>query len=159
MALTKADIQVLTVTAADLGLGNVTNESKTTMFASPVLTGTTSVEKVQEKLNVGSSIANNVTFDYNNGAVWHSSISANVTADFTNVPTADSKAYTFTIIVQQGNPSYVINAVTVNGTSVTIQWQGNLTPTGGTVGRRDVFTFTILRISATWIVLGSMASF
>ena len=30
-----------TLTATDLGLGNVTNESKSTMFASPTFTGTT----------------------------------------------------------------------------------------------------------------------
>ena len=40
MTLTKVDSQLVTITATDVGLGNVTNESKATMFTSPALTGT-----------------------------------------------------------------------------------------------------------------------
>lgn len=40
MALTKVTGTVSNITAADVGLGNVTNESKATMFTNAALTGT-----------------------------------------------------------------------------------------------------------------------
>ena len=40
MSLTKVDSQLVTITATDVGLGNVTNESKSTMFTNPTFTGT-----------------------------------------------------------------------------------------------------------------------
>jgi hypothetical protein len=51
-----------TVTAADVGLGNVTNQSKATMFASPVFTGTVALPA--GSTIGGASIANtgNITF-------------------------------------------------------------------------------------------------
>lgn len=190
MALTKADIQTVSITATDLnlgnvtneskatmfaspaftgtptgitathvGLGNVTNESKSTMFASPTLTGTVNVSTVQEKITVQS--ASGVTnFDYSNSTVFFvSSIGSNVTAQFINVPTTDARATNFTIIVQQSTVAYLITGVTVNGTAVTPMWLGNVTPSGGTTNRRDVFTFTVLRISGSWAVMASMTSY
>lgn len=163
MALTKADSQVLTVTATDVGLGNVTNESKATMFTGPTIsnptfTGTVGVEKVLEKVSTTTGNGN-TTFDYTNGTVWHITVGGAVVANFINVPTTDARVTTFTIMVQQGSPAYLITTVTVNGTAVTIQWQGNITPSGGTANRKDVFTFSVLRLNSVWQVLGSMSSF
>lgn len=42
MPLIKANKDVVTLTATDVGLGNVTNESKATMFTNPTFTGTVS---------------------------------------------------------------------------------------------------------------------
>lgn len=47
MSLTKADGQVISITATDVGLGNVTNESKATMFTDPAFTGTVDLSSIR----------------------------------------------------------------------------------------------------------------
>ena len=100
-----------------------------------------------------------VTHDLTTGTLFlHSSVSASFTANFTNTPTTDNRSIIVTLVVTQGATAYIPNAVQINGAAQTINWGGGSAPTG-TVNKRDVFTFALIRSSSTWTVLGNYASF
>lgn len=64
------------------------------------------------------------------------------------------------ILVKQGNTAYMPTALQVEGTSLTIDWEGNSAPSG-TANGKDIVTFDIYHGStiANSIVLGSSKSF
>ena len=250
------------VTATMVGLGNVTNESKATMFASPTFTGTTTLQQSTEVLNLisgaggvstftvtsdGSSayvingvnnptlnlvrgvtytfnvnasghpfwiktaqvtgtgsdystgVTNNgddvgtITFavpldapstlyyicqyhsgmvgtisisdasivvhDFATGAIWyHSDISANFTANFTNVPTTNDRTLAVVLVLNQGATAYIPNAVQINGVAQTILWQGTVLPVG-TTNRVNVVSFTLVRTGSAWTVIGALTTY
>ena len=147
------------ITATMVGLGNVTNESKATMFASPEFTGTTTLQQSTEVLNTKTAATGTVIHDFSTGAIfYHSSISANFTANFTNVPTTDNKTISVVLILSQGATAYLSEAVQIDGAAQTILWQGGAAPSG-TASGRDIISFTFIRTSSTWTVLGSGTSY
>jgi hypothetical protein len=87
------------ITSTMVGLGNVTNESKATMFTSPTFTGTTTLQQSTELLDTKTSATGTVVHDFSTSAIWyHSSISANFTANFTNVPTTNNRTVVGSLI-------------------------------------------------------------
>jgi hypothetical protein len=147
------------VTATHVGLGNVTNESKATMFASPTFTGTTTLQQSTEVLNTKTSATGYVNHDYSTGSVWyHSSISANFTAGFTNVPTTDNRTIVCTLILSQGATAYIPNVVQIGGVGQTIKWLGNVEPPGN-VNKIDIVSFSMIRTGSAWTVLGSLSTY
>lgn len=159
MALTKADSQVVSMTATDVGLGNVTNESKATMFASPVFTGTVALPAVTEPLTVLTGSTGVVTHDTSVANIfYHTGITANFTANFTNVPTTNNRAVSYAIVLVQGGTPYIPSAVQIGGVAQTINWSGN-TQGVGTANRTDVVIFQLFRVSDAWRVIGSLGSF
>lgn len=82
-----------TVTATDVGLGNVTNESKATMFTSPTFTGTVTLPTNTEIITALTGATGVVTHDLSTSNLfYHTSISASFTANITNVPTTNNKS-------------------------------------------------------------------
>jgi hypothetical protein len=226
------------VTAAMVGLGNVTNESKATMFASPTFTaptnisnttneiqalivrtytdakltvgvadaattvaikalnlagtsgqdldiqgnnflylraggaiklsaeiagctlyGTTTLQQTSEVLNTKTTATGTVVHDFLEGAIWvHSSISANFTANFTNVPTTNNRTINVVLVLIQGATARIPNAVQIAGSGQTILWQGGTAPTGN-ANKRDIVSFTLLRTGSAWTVLGSLSTY
>jgi len=146
------------VTATHVGLGNVTNESKATMFTDPIFTGTTTLQQSTEVLNSKTTATGVVAHDFSTGAIWyHSSISSNFTANFTNIPTNDDRTIVCTLILAQGATPYVPNALQINGVAKTINWQGG--SVAGTASKIDVVSFTLIMKSSTWTVLGSLTTY
>lgn len=146
------------VTANDVGLGNVTNESKTTMFASPTFTGSVTLPTNIEVITPLSGATGTVTHDLSTSNLfYHTSISASFVANITNVPTTDNRSIGVTIVLSQGATPYTISGINIDGSSQTIKWQDNITPVG-TAGKTDVYFFTLIRASG-WIVIGSLATF
>ena len=95
-----------------------------------------------------------VTHDLSTGAVfYHTSPAANFTANFTNVPTTDSRVLMVTILVNQGATPYIPTAVQIDGVAQTIKWIATITATGN-ASKIDVITFSLVRTSAAWTVLG-----
>jgi len=95
-----------------------------------------------------------VVHDLSTGAVfYHTTPSANFTANFTNVPTTDSRVLMVTILVNQGATPYIPTAVQIDGVAQTIKWIATVTATGN-ASKIDVITFSLIRTSAAWIVLG-----
>ena len=152
-------INPVAVTATSVGLGNVTNESKATMFTSPTFTGTVTLQQSTEVLNTKTSATGTVTHDLSTGTVfYHSSITANFTANFTNVPTTDDRVYTPTVILSQSSPAYIVSIVQIDGFGQTINWANGTAPTGN-ANKQDVFGFSLIKSGSAYKVLGQMSTY
>ena len=147
------------ITATMVSLGNVTNESKSTMFTSPTFTGTTTLQQSTEVLNTKTSATGTVTHDFSTGAVfYHSSISANFTANFTNVPTTNNRTIVVSLILAQGVTARIPSAVQIDGSAQTIKWQDNTVPTGN-ASKVDIVSFSLIRTGSAWTVLGGLSTY
>lgn len=114
-------------------------------------------ELVETIVDVSIS-SGSVTTNFNDGNIFYidTSPSENFTINATNVPTVNNKATTFSIIVKQGSTGYIPSNFAINGSSQTIRWVGGANPTPtSTLNDIDIFSFTLLRLSDSWIVLGN----
>jgi len=99
-----------------------------------------------------------VTFNLTNGNVGYLSASAssNYTLNVTNPSTTDGRSTTVTLFALQGATGYIPSAVQVSGSAQTIKWAGGTAPTPtSTSGKIDVFSFSLIRRSSAWTVLGT----
>jgi hypothetical protein len=70
------------------------------------------------------------------------------------------ESITIAHLVQQGGTAYYNSAVTIDGSSVTPEWQGGSAPTAGNVSSIDVYTYTVIKTgSATFTVLAAQTQF
>ena len=114
---------------------------------------------VSEKFSSLTGATGVVTHDCNNGHIfYHTSISADFTANFTNLGLDANYSTAITLILNQGVTPRVVSAVQIAGSAQTINWQGGSAPTG-TANGLDAFSFTILRDGSSYIVLGQMVDF
>lgn len=112
-----------------------------------------------ETLNVLTAATGTVAHDYNLGGLFlHTGVAANFTANFTNVPTTNNIVINYTLIVYQGATAYFPNAVQIDGASQTINWADNAVPTPN-ANKRELFTFSLLRSSNAWTVIGSFSTY
>ena len=94
-----------------------------------------------------------------NRLFYHTSISANFTANFTNLNLSAGRAASITLVLVQGATARMVTAVQIGGVAQTITWQGASTAPAGNASRTDVVTFSILNVGGTYTVLGMMSSF
>jgi len=114
---------------------------------------------ILETSNSLSSATGVVAHNYTLGGIWvHSSISANFTANFTNVPTSTGAVVSFTLILIQGSTPYSPTAVQIDGAAQTILWLDSAAPTP-LANKREMASFNLVRSGASWLVFGSYASF
>ena len=114
---------------------------------------------VSEKFSSLTGATGVVTHDCDNGHIfYHTSISADFTANFTNLGLDANYSTAITLILNQGVTPRVVSAVQIGGSAQTINWQGGSAPTG-TANGLDAFSFTILRDGSSYIVLGQMVDF
>jgi hypothetical protein len=114
---------------------------------------------VNEKFSSLTGATGVVTHDCDNGHIfYHTSISANFTANFTNLGLSSNYSTNLTLLLNQGVTAYIPSAVQIAGSAQTINWQGGSAPTG-TANGIDAVSFTILRDSGSYIVLGQMVDF
>lgn len=108
-----------------------------------------------ETLNVLTGSTGVVAHNYNTGGLWiHTGISANFTANFTNVPTTNNRTNNFTLMLYQGASPYYPNVVQIDGVAQTILWFDGNTPIP-VANKTEIATFSLVRVSDTWRVLGS----
>ena len=108
-----------------------------------------------ETITVLTGSTGTVSHNYNTGGLWaHTSMAANFTANFTNVPTTDNRVHNFTLILYQGATPYYPNAVQIDGASVSILWSDGNTPTP-TANKTEIASFNLIRIATAWRVIGS----
>lgn len=113
------------------------------------------VEVVTPKTSATGTVEHNL----NNGNIfYHSTISANFTANFINVSTTNNTAIGVSLILNQGSTAYISNALQINGSSVTIKWVGGSAPSGN-ANQIDVISFTLLRVSSSWTVLAVLNTY
>jgi len=126
--------------------GNITVDSITT-------------DEVYEVLTSKTSATGTVTHDLSTGHIfYHTSISADFTANFTNIDTTANLATTATLVLVQGSTAYIPTAVQISGSGQTINWQGGSQPTGTNNGI-DIVTFSILDVGGSYTVLGQLTDF
>jgi hypothetical protein len=114
-------------------------------------------EKLTTKTSAGS--ASTVTHDLSTGSIfYHSSISNNFTANFTNVPTTNDRAIGVTLVLAQGGTGYIVNVLQIDGSTQTIKWVNNTTPTG-TANKVDIVGFSLIRTGSAWTVLGQYSTY
>jgi hypothetical protein len=125
------------------------------------VTGNANIERVTEQMVALTNATGTVVHNTESGAVfYHTTPSANFTANFTNVPTTNTKVLTFVLIIIQGATAFIPSAVQINGAAPTagLQWANNTTPTGA-ASRPQIFTFHVIRQGNTYRVLGSAQSY
>jgi len=128
------------------------------------------IQSVAEKVTTEATAATGtVNYDVLTQAVWNFTTNAsgdwtlNVRGDGSN--TLDSimdtgESITVAHIVSQGATAYYNSAFTIDGSSVTPEWQGGSAPTEGNASSLDTYTYTIIKTaSATFTVLASITQF
>jgi hypothetical protein len=112
-----------------------------------------------ETINLKTSATGVVAHDYTQGGLfYHTSVSANFTANFTNLPTTNDRVNNFTLIIIQGASAYYPNAVQIDGSAQTIKWVDSTTPTPS-ANKTEIYSFSLIRTGSAWTVIGSLAVF
>jgi hypothetical protein len=55
--------------------------------------------------------------------------------------------------------AYIPNGLNVNGTPMTILWLGGAGSPSGNANQVDIISFTLIRVSSSWTVLGSLGTY
>jgi len=114
---------------------------------------------IRDKFTTKSSATGTVVHDCEESTVFnHSSISANFTANFTNLNLSSGYATSLTLILNQGATAYMTTGVQIGGAAQTIEWQGGSAPSGTSSGI-DVVSFSIINSAGTYTVLGQSVSY
>lgn len=113
----------------------------------------------EEKTTTLTSATGTVVHNLDTSLIFiHKTVSANFTANFTNVNTDNDNITTVVLVIFQGATGYIPNAVQINGVSQTIQWANGSAPSPN-ANKKDVFSFSLIRESSTWLVLGQASTF
>lgn len=151
---TGLSIDVNNVVSAFSGSYTDLTDKPSSLTLSELITSSTT-ETIQNK-GIASSV---VPVSYTLGNVaYFSSITSDFTLNFTNVSAVTETSIVFVIIVNQGNTTYIPNAVQIDGTAKAINWSNSSTPVPVVNGLK-VYTFTLLNLGSVWSVLGQMSEF
>ena len=106
-----------------------------------------------------SNTGGNLTCNFNLGTTFYAALTANVTANFTNVNAVSSTVTGATIIVDQGATAYRVANVQVNGVNQTVKWVGATIGTG-TASNTDIMSFSLINLgSGVYRVLGQISHY
>jgi hypothetical protein len=106
-----------------------------------------------------TSATGTVVHDCANGHIFrHTSISANFTANFTNIGLTNDHGTMVSLMLVQGGTAYIPNAVQIGGSAQTILWQGGSAPSGTSNGT-DIVSFSIMQSGGSYTVLGQLTSY
>lgn len=138
--------------------GTLTVDGAVTLYGNLTANGSFSVQQIREKVTDSTITSNVMTCNYETGAIFYQGTapSANFTLNVTNLPTDNGHAITVSVFVTQGSTGYYPNVLQIAGVGQTIKWSGGNAPTPtSSSGKIDLFTFTLIRRSSAWTVLGS----
>ncbi len=78
-----------------------------------------------------------------------------------NAAMAVGDSITIAMLTTQGTTAYYCSAVTIDGTSVTPNWQGGTAPSAGNASGIDVYSFTVIKTASTptYTVLATLTKF
>jgi hypothetical protein len=143
--------------------GSVTfpdSTTQTTAFTANPTVNILNVKEVIETTNALSSATGTVTHNCALGHIFvHSSVSANFTANFTDVTIPANTATAFTLVINQSSTAYVANLVQIGGVAQTVNWQGSTTEPAGNANKKDVISFSVVNNNGTFITLGQLTTF
>jgi len=99
---------------------------------------------------------------YSNSATnnWTLNVRGNSTTPLSSVLNV-GQTMTIALMVSGGGTGYYQTGMSIDSVSLTARWQGGTAPTSGDTSATDIYTFSILRTSATpsYTVFGSVAKF
>jgi hypothetical protein len=154
-----ASIPTLSATTASITTDYITTSNITTANITDLnVTGTLNIQEVTEFVADYTITSNSAALVYSTSNIFYNSASpsANFTVNVTSVPTTNDKTITISVIVTQGATGRIPNALAIDGSVQTIKWIGSTAPTPTSIaGKLDIFNFTLIRKSSSWIVLGS----
>lgn len=126
-----------------------------------IVDGRLDVSEIRESVSSVSISTGTLTCDYNNGCIFYiasmSGVSANFTVNITNIPTDNNYAMTISIIVNQSSTGYYPSTLQIGGNGQSIKWVNDSAPSVN-ANKLDVYNFTLIRISDSWVVLGSASN-
>lgn len=163
-----------TVTISPTGTGTVTinpatssNMDNVVIGASTAVAGTftdltstgwLTTAGVTEQIDTKTGATGTVAHDLDVATVfYHSSMSGDFVANFTNVPTTNNRTVSVALVLEQV-VARDVTGVQVNGSSVTVKWLGGIAHSG-TANELEILSFTIVRVNSTYQVLGSVSTF
>jgi hypothetical protein len=154
-----ASIPTLSATTASITTDYITTSNITTANITDLnVTGTLNIQEVTEFVADYTITSNSAALVYSTSNIFYNSASpsANFTVDVTGVPTTNDRTITISVIVTQGATGRIPSALAIDGIVQTIKWIGSTAPTPTSIaGKLDLFNFTLIRKSSSWIVLGS----
>ncbi len=120
-----------------------------------VTLGAGKIQQLAEKVTVAATAATGtINYDVITQAVLYftSNASANYTLNIRgdgsnslNNIMDTGESITVAHLVTQGGTAYYNNAVTIDGSSVTPEWQGGSAPSGGNANSVDMYSYTIIK--------------
>jgi hypothetical protein len=123
----------------------------------------------KEQIVVAASAFSGYTFDVANGAVHYltSNASANGALNFRgngsttlNTYMSTNQAITCALLMTNGSTAYYPNAIQIDGSAITPEWQEGISVTSGNINSIDSYVFSIIKTAAnTYTVLGSQTRF
>jgi len=144
----------------DLNSNDITGIGNISITGNLTVSGLTTLAETTEVTSDLTGATGVVVHNLDNGAVFdHTSLAADFTANFTNVPTTTNRTISVVLILSQGATAYIPTAVQIDGVAQTILWQGGSARTG-TASGTDVVGFTLIRSSGgAWKIVGSMTGY
>ena len=157
------------------GTDYVAPGTATTFTAKQTFNGSSSVlaskfvNALEAVTTSGTGLSSTLNYDVTTQSVYYSTASAtgNWTVNFrassgTSLDSTMSTGEAVTVVVMatQGATAYYNNAVQIDSSSVTPNWQGGSAPTSGNASSIDIYSYTIIKTgSATFTVLASVTQF
>ena len=126
------------------------------------LLGNTRVDliAVDEIWAVGTISTNVLTMDVNTASILRvtSSPSADFQLAMTNMPTSGKKVVNAVVWIDQGTTAYIMNTVTINGASQTINWQNVVVPSGY-ASHKDIIAISVFCDGTTYDVFANLTTY
>jgi hypothetical protein len=117
------------------------------------------IKKVSETFTTINAATGVITHNCSLGHIFnHTNLSANFTANLTNLALDAGSATTVTLILNQGGTARIPSAVQIAGSAQTINWQGGSVPPGN-ANKKDIVSFSILNNGGAYTVFGQLVSF
>jgi hypothetical protein len=150
-----AQVMFYNTTSKEITYGNTISIAGNLSVTGNVVQGSAYYETYGNIVNSGG----NLTCNFNLGSTFYAALTANVTANFTNVNAITSTVTGATIIVDQGVTAYRVANVQVNGVNQTVRWVGASTGVG-TASNTDVMSFSLIHLGGgAWRVLGQISNY
>ena len=121
--------------------------------------GTAIFENTNESVVVINSANGLTTHDFSTASIFYHNIPAgNVNVNVTNFTLPNNYATNITLIFSQGSTPYIANALVLNNSLQTINWQGGTVPSGFS-NKTDIISFSVLQVLNTYVVTGQLITY
>jgi len=158
-AFLKANSAYAAVNTISTSIATANISSSSVYTGNLFVSGWTTLTETTELLATKTGGTGTVVHNLNEGTIfYHSSIAANMTANFTNVPTTNERTTSVALILEQGTSPFYASVIQIDGATQTVKWLNNQTPTLYP-NKTQIETLTLIRVGNAWVVTGQMATY